>query len=824
MQENIVSENAKQTSEQQKNAFHYDAFISYRHCDLDKFVAENIHKQLEAYRMPADVAKKRQGMKNRIERVFRDQEELPLVSNLNDPIMTALHNSDWLIVICSPRLRESVWCKKEIETFISLHGREKVLAVLIEGEPAESFPDELLFRTEVVTKTDGSTEEVKIPVEPLAADVRGKNKKEVLQKIKAELLRILAAMFGMNYDDLRQRHKEQAHKRKMRYMTLGICASVLVAAISIGVAVQMNHKNQVIQGLLDQVDMQNEIMKEEQAISLAEKSLNYLEEGDKETALQYATWASTQYDILTMPETPEARYALAECLGVYDTGEILKAEYRFETMGIITHMDVAPDKRTIILLDDSGTVTLFDTNTREVLLELYADEHFISADEGYVFLRGNRLAYLDENSRVCVYNYETAVVEHKFSDTYAFGILADYDGEILAIQDISAEYTVYDGETLKCIGTTSDITNDTVDISCISEDGIMAYSYLHNQNQDYKIHFTNLDNMQEISSVVLEDVDIEEIVIDGDKAYVLGSHYSTVMAENRCSVYGIDITTGEVVWENSQYGYTAELMSTPGCEVKEELLVLTSQTARLVDMETGESGFQISLDSNPVSVFQLAEENSFEFFCEDGTVTFMTSQMDYDISLTNSFDCRTGDNQNYLIVESGVVVLPRQSNRITVYEANRFEEVTISDIKEVEQPFCYYDETAVELATEYGLDKAEFVETLFFDENKQLVFASYWNGDFIIYDSINENTVATLEDCDTMYGYWETDANGNIYLQGAKGGYILSHDNRFAMHIPGMIGLNLEQNKVYLRGQYTLYEAPIYSFDDLVYYAETGSH
>lgn len=101
MQENSVNE----------TALHYDAFISYRHTDLDKFVAENLHKQLEAYRMPADVMKKRKSMKNRVERVFRDREELPLTSNLNDPIMTAIHNSDWLIVICSPRLRESVWCK-----------------------------------------------------------------------------------------------------------------------------------------------------------------------------------------------------------------------------------------------------------------------------------------------------------------------------------------------------------------------------------------------------------------------------------------------------------------------------------------------------------------------------------------------------------------------------------------------------------------------------------------------------------------------------------------------------------------------------------------
>ncbi len=30
--------------------YKYDAFISYRHCDLDKFVAENLHKALETYR------------------------------------------------------------------------------------------------------------------------------------------------------------------------------------------------------------------------------------------------------------------------------------------------------------------------------------------------------------------------------------------------------------------------------------------------------------------------------------------------------------------------------------------------------------------------------------------------------------------------------------------------------------------------------------------------------------------------------------------------------------------------------------------------------
>lgn len=58
----------------------YDAFISYRHSELDKFVAENLHKQLEAFRLPGNVSRKI-GRK-KIERVFRDKDELPLTSNL----------------------------------------------------------------------------------------------------------------------------------------------------------------------------------------------------------------------------------------------------------------------------------------------------------------------------------------------------------------------------------------------------------------------------------------------------------------------------------------------------------------------------------------------------------------------------------------------------------------------------------------------------------------------------------------------------------------------------------------------------------------------
>ena len=112
--------------------FKYDAFISYRHCELDKYVAENLHRILESYDLPKNIKEKLNITGKPIKRVFRDQEELPLSSNLEDPIIEALKESKYLIVICSPRLKESMWCKKEIETFKKLRGRKNIFKTIIQ--------------------------------------------------------------------------------------------------------------------------------------------------------------------------------------------------------------------------------------------------------------------------------------------------------------------------------------------------------------------------------------------------------------------------------------------------------------------------------------------------------------------------------------------------------------------------------------------------------------------------------------------------------------------------------------------------------------------
>ena len=204
----------------------YCAFISYRHQSPDQDIAKALHTAIETYGIPASI--KKQTGRKKMGKVFRDQEELPLSADLGADIEAALDASEWLIAICSPRYLESKWCLRELEYFIEHKGRDHVLTLLVEGEPADSFPEQVL----TTVKEDGTVAEV----EPLAADVRAATAAGSLKKLKSEKLRILAPMLGVSYDDLKRR----ARQRKLRIAAI-IAAAALVAGTALGVFLTVNH-------------------------------------------------------------------------------------------------------------------------------------------------------------------------------------------------------------------------------------------------------------------------------------------------------------------------------------------------------------------------------------------------------------------------------------------------------------------------------------------------------------------------------------------------------------------------------------------------------
>lgn len=205
----------------------YDAFISYRHVEPDRQWAKWLHTALETYRVPRKLMKQK-GVPRRIERVFRDEEELPASDNLSSEIESALSQSRCLIVVCSPRTPQSLWVNKEVERFRQMGRHESILALLIEGEPAEAFPPALREIRHTVVDRDGSTYERVEEVEPLAADVRVTRHESLGYLRRMAKLRVMAALLGVKFDDLRQREQE---RRTRRVAIVGAMLGILLLVV-----------------------------------------------------------------------------------------------------------------------------------------------------------------------------------------------------------------------------------------------------------------------------------------------------------------------------------------------------------------------------------------------------------------------------------------------------------------------------------------------------------------------------------------------------------------------------------------------------------------
>ncbi len=67
--------------------------------------------------------------------IFRDREELPTASDLGSVIEDALGASEFLIVVCSPEAAQSKWVNEEILQFKRLQGEDRLLAIIVDGEP-----------------------------------------------------------------------------------------------------------------------------------------------------------------------------------------------------------------------------------------------------------------------------------------------------------------------------------------------------------------------------------------------------------------------------------------------------------------------------------------------------------------------------------------------------------------------------------------------------------------------------------------------------------------------------------------------------------------
>jgi len=204
--------------------YKYRAFISYSH--LDRTWGDWLHRALETYRIPrrlAGTAGRDGPVPKTLFPIFRDREELPTASDLSSQITEALEQSACLVVICSPRSAVSRWVNEEILHFKRLGRENRIVAVIVDGEPNasdkagidsafECFPPGLRFH--LGPKGGLSARRT----EPIAADARAEGDGKHNAKLK-----LIAGLLGVKYDALKRRDETRRMVRNM------VAASVFAA-------------------------------------------------------------------------------------------------------------------------------------------------------------------------------------------------------------------------------------------------------------------------------------------------------------------------------------------------------------------------------------------------------------------------------------------------------------------------------------------------------------------------------------------------------------------------------------------------------------------
>lgn len=760
----------------EEKKYTYDAFISYRHTELDKFVAETLHKRMEAFKLPKNINRdviKRE----KIERVFRDKDELPLASNLEDPIVAALEESEYLVVICSPRLKESMWCKKEIQTFIEMHGRRNILAVLIEGEPADSFPDELLYEERTTTDENGNVETVKVPIEPLAADFRGKDKKEIEKAMKTEILRLLAPMFGVSFDDLRQRHREQRIRKIITISSIAAIFGIAFGIYSTATAIR--------------IQQQAELLAKQQAYTLADTALELYEKNDRLGGISTAYMALTEYQGVKMPKTPEAEAALAKCMSVYDGGATIRASYQVELDGILDEMKISPDGMLILVADNIGNINVVRVDDKSRALSISSESRI----DRYDFIDNDNFFYLSVLGGLRKVNITTGEeIKYELPEYEAiWDAVISPDGSTIVIKRTKL-YEFIDAKTFKQ-KSVYECEETVLAEDMLVDDKSDLFFVEAKVNDEGKLIAVESNTGKELYRMDMPEGSIIGCAFTDDTAYLL-SYSSLSMITGRTTITSINKKDGSINYVGEYPSIFAReiILSNNGYILlvgdSQAVLVRTNTGEELDNFEFGE--YVVKCDAN--------ENGNFLLYTSEGTSHVINPEGEFaDLGL-RGLVC---SDLVQLERTSGSLVGRRENdNRLIMYSyfKNMDSYVYTEELAEAENEGLYSD-AARSRAEELGIDKPQFVECLLEIEDANLVIVGYVDESFVTFRMDTMQMLKSYKETPAIDINYYGKINDYYVVTDSIYAYLLDEDGMIRAEIENMAGVSADKKSVVVYGK-----------------------
>lgn len=768
----------------------YDAFISYRHTQPDSEIASALQKKLENFRLPKSVAQK--FGKARLGRVFRDESELAVSDDLSEEIEKALYHSKYLIAICSPEYLESVWCMKEIDTFLKYKDRKHILLVLSKGEPETAFPDVLLYDEVFEEDSEGKEFLVKKPREPLAADCRAENPKERKEAVDRAVIRLMAAIAGVGYDDLKQRHRKEVNAKRTRRTLTAFAILGAVFALSLFFLVKIANQNAVI--------------KQRYADSLATTSGNLLLEGRRIDAVYAARLGLPDKETKTYSDL--ASKALVKALGIYDTPDVLAADRDLIVPCSIAFMDISYGGKYMGIRGLDLIRYILDAGTGD-LLYTFEDENF----SNFVFDGERGFAFRREGQNFCYYNLATCTeTDLGISD----GALQNNErGNGYAIVG-EKQTDFYDGADKRCSLVYEDyipyLVEKQFDVFIdYSPDGRMAYLFLLDYEGTWTYGFETDLQTGSVRTIELNGQGLlYDITTDGTTIVWHGSEsgQTTVCAQSvsgpadfrkltlTVDAFGVYVDGNDIVLRGEPKSY----------HLSRDLQILNEMT-----IDDYVSVVHVSNDG-----ILLMEGNGNIHKIKDGDYTVLSvsgsvGDRNYDRIYCDGvlFQAVTGDNHVATYTN-------RKSDYLTPYDGE------FNPVK-----YWEYDDPEIQafrqlvIQKEPGLDQSRILDVILC-ENADLGIMQFWDGAMSIYNRTTGEKLKTVYSINGRVNTFVYDKAKDLYYVNAADVEVFNRDFRNIYNIPNcyFLGISKETgNPVVGRwegGSERQYQVRIVSYDEMI--------
>lgn len=203
----------------------------------DAKTADRLAERIRKYRLPSGIVISDENTDYR--RILLDTQG----TAFDEMVREQLDKSRFMVFLCSPDAKNNPALNQRLAAFLSTHDRDKMIAVLVRGEPEDAFPENFRERKMVRHILPGQRVIERMEtIEPIAADLRADTEKRKKKLLRYETVRIVASVMSLHPDDLERR--QHARQKKTLISILAMTAAVIFVISGIFIRLGMTARKE----------------------------------------------------------------------------------------------------------------------------------------------------------------------------------------------------------------------------------------------------------------------------------------------------------------------------------------------------------------------------------------------------------------------------------------------------------------------------------------------------------------------------------------------------------------------------------------------------